>query len=445
MLIFVAVLLAVSSAAVVATVANTDTGAGPPQNGSMGITTGPDVTIYQLTDTENYGAVGGIRAYSVGTNSCNIGSEVVNWCDNSGGCGAGLTPAQHPVIAQNMYRLSEGRFEQLGLSWLKHGFLSTNTSNPGCVGNNGAGQPTTCQNPGNSSLLGVGCTDTYGAGLNGSWSWSGPRFEVDSTKGIFPFPASNGSTSSAIDQRIQVEQNDIDPVLNPDARFWVEGHYVVDNDALANNGLNNASYREVSVNASNFNLSFLGSTVRELSAIHAWQAADPSVEIVNVDFVSGAGAVVERFEAARSVTFDGGVYTTVIAIRNMNSDRAARRLLAQFGGSASISDGGFNDVDYHSGEPWAPTDWTISSDSDSIEWFTDTFGVDPNANALRWSTMYTFWFDSTADPTMATYSLDLFKPGSPSSVTIPFSGMSPVIFTDGFESGDLTSWSSSTP
>src|SRR5262245_9875310 len=95
---------------------------------------GPDVTVYQLTDISNYGAFNGVRGYAIGTTSCNVGSTPVNWCDNSGGC-SGLTSRQHPVIAQNLYRLKSGRFEQIGMSWLKHGFVSTNSSSGGgCQG-----------------------------------------------------------------------------------------------------------------------------------------------------------------------------------------------------------------------------------------------------------------------------------------------------------------------
>ena len=42
-----------------------------------GLTTGPDVTIINLPDISNWGASGGIRAYSVGTTSCNIGNAPV--------------------------------------------------------------------------------------------------------------------------------------------------------------------------------------------------------------------------------------------------------------------------------------------------------------------------------------------------------------------------------
>lgn len=126
---------------------------------------GPDVTVYSVSGFSNYGAVGGVRAYSLGTTSCNIGDRPVNWCDSPGGC-SGLQSNQHPVIAQSVYRLKEGRFEQIGMSWLKHGFLSTN-SNAGssCVG---PGSQQCTVPPRGGDELGIGCTDTYGSGLNGS-------------------------------------------------------------------------------------------------------------------------------------------------------------------------------------------------------------------------------------------------------------------------------------
>ena len=39
--------------------------------------------------------------FRMGTNSCNIGDQPLNWVDATN---------QHPVIAQNMYRLKTGRF-----------------------------------------------------------------------------------------------------------------------------------------------------------------------------------------------------------------------------------------------------------------------------------------------------------------------------------------------
>ena len=93
----------------------------PAQDPSCGNwSTGPDVIVGNLTDIGHYGAVGTVSAYSIGTDACNFGDTPLVWEEGNN---------QHPVIAQHMYRYEAGRFEQLGISWLKHGFgaLANNT------------------------------------------------------------------------------------------------------------------------------------------------------------------------------------------------------------------------------------------------------------------------------------------------------------------------------
>lgn len=415
--------------------------AGEANLGSMGITTGPDVTIIHLSGIQNYGATGSIRGYAVGTDSCNIGSEPVNWCDD-GGCVATVGGTEkHPVIAQNMYRLRDGRFEQIGMSWLKHGFLSTNSFDSDCVGNDGTNNETTCvQPPFGGDSLGVGCTDFYSAGLNGDQPL-GRRSEVNPTNGLFPFPPTGGGTSGNAGQRMQVEESDM---TGAGDRFWVEGHYISDNDAIGKNGLNNASYREVTVNTSSFNITESGPTVRELAAIHAWKAADSAVEIVNADIDS---AITERFHAARRVTeLGGGNFRYVYAVHNMNSDRAARSFSVDFSGGVNITNVGFHDVDHHSGEPFDTTDWAANVTANGVAWSTDTFGVNPDANALRWGTMFTFWFDADEAPDGLTHTLGLFKDGSPSQIDVPFTGGNTgSLFDDSFEAGNTTDWDDAQP
>ena len=236
---------------------------------------GPDVTVFNLPSARNWGSADGFQAYSVGTTSCNIGNEPLWWCDeNLSFCDNN----QHPVIGQNMYRLKEGRFEQIGMSWLKHGFLSLNLSDSEC------GQGFCVDPPQGGRQLGVGCNDPYGSTLNGSTPL-GPRSEVNAATGAYPFPHSVVSTSTVVDQRVKVALTDLDPALNEGALYWVEGQYIAPDDAIAENGLNNASYRAVTIDPSDFDLQFSGAspTVREQSAIFAWQATDPTVEMVNVD------------------------------------------------------------------------------------------------------------------------------------------------------------------
>jgi len=95
---------------------------------------GPDVVVFSFTDIGNYTAADGYCAYAVGTRSCNRGDVPLNWCDQGSGCAPGATSEDHPVIAQNLYRLKNGRFEQIGQSWLKHGFyaLSEGLCSPAC-------------------------------------------------------------------------------------------------------------------------------------------------------------------------------------------------------------------------------------------------------------------------------------------------------------------------
>ncbi len=385
------------------------------------LTAGPDVTVINLPDITNWGASGGIRAYSVGTTSCNIGDKPVAWCDVGTCVGGTLQSNDHPVIAQGLYRLKDGRFSQIGLSWLKHGWLSTNSNNTACAGIN------CIQPPGGGDQLGIGCTDTYGSGLNGgsgnpgtclggSNCRLGMRSEVNATSGDFPMPYTNIPHPSAIDQRIQVLETDVDPTLNAGSLYWFEGQYIAADDGFSGNAYNNTSYRKATVGASPFTFTFNGAvpTVREKTALHAWKAVDASVEITHSDFCS---APVERFEVGRKVTVvDGDTWHYEYAVRNMNSDHAARRFAVSFPAATPITNVGFKDVDHHSGEAFATTDWTPTTDSGTgtVSWETETFAANNNANALRFATTFNFWFDADAPPETAQHEVSLFKP-----VTLP--------------------------
>jgi len=79
-----------------------------------------------------------------------------------------------------------------------------------------------------------------------------------------------------------------------------------------------------------------------------------------------------------------------------------------------------------------------------VEWSTDDEVTDPDANALRWGTMFTFWFDADQPSAGAVHTLELFKSGLPAAVDIPFDGPT-AVFDDGFESGDTSAWSDTLP
>lgn len=403
---------------------------------SLAASSGADVTVHDLYGSQHWGSEGTTHAYSVGTIACSQGTEPVSWCDDvNDGCLPGSTVTDHPVIGQNLYRLKDGRFEQIGMSWLKHGFSAVAVSSPGC------GDGTCTQSFSERDHLEVGCTDAYSATRNG-FQPLGKRSSVNPTTGEHPERPSSGG--NGIDERLQVEQSDIEPGLNPGARYWVEGHYVAPDDAADGNAFNNTSYREVSFDAGTLELILIGSTQRQESAIRAWQSVDPDVEIVEVDLPNHFPA--ERFHAARRVSGSPGDWHYEYVIHNLNSDRGAGWFEIRFPGNANVSGAGFRDIDHHSGEIYDTSDWSIDIDFDqgSVRWSTATYAIDPDANALRWGTLYSFWFDSDQPLEGAIHTLGLFKPGTPmqvDEVTVPFPDAA-FVFSDGFEWGDLSEWSS---
>ncbi len=399
---------------------------------------GPDVTVFSFTDIQSYGSADGFAAYAVGTVSCNRGDMPLNWCDDFSGCAPGAGRADHPVIAQNLYRLKNGRFEQIGMSWLKHGFFSTNQPSGGCTSASGQ----SCQTPpAGNHQLGVGCTDAYSAGLNGGQPLH-RRSEVNATTGVFPFPGSVPPGPYAVyDERIKVATADVDPAQNAGATYYAEGHYVAADDAASGNALNNASYRRVTVGAGpTYGLTMTGAFFQQQPAISAWAAQAPTVLLVNVDIKDGT--IVERYQVARKVTdLGGGLWHYEYAVHNLNSDRAARAFTVEFPGAAGFTNVGFYGIAHHSGELYATDDWVTSSTAASLTWSTATFAVNSNAHALRWSTMFNFWFDADQPPSGSmVHSLDLFTPGDPPSVD--FAVADPLL-KDSFESGDTSLWISS--
>jgi hypothetical protein len=358
---------------------------------------GPDLIVSDLSDLYHWGAspLGTIHAYSVGTYACNIGDQPAVW---QGGTN------QHPVIGQNMFRLNAGRFEQIGQSWLKWAFVSENTS---FCGN--------CVDPGTGALLGVNCADPYQAVLNGYQAGLGPKSVVNPFTG--DFPANHDiPPSTTIGGRLQVLTSDL---LAAGASYFVEGQYVSPDDSAAGNLYNNTSYRQVYVQ-SDLSLTFVGpggpsTTVQQQPALAAWLEQDPTVFLDSTD-VQNDGRV---YLARRATTAGTGTWHYEIAIQNLNSDRAIGGVLVRLPPDASATSLGFHSVAYHSGEVYDGTPWVSAVTTSGVQWDTADYAINPNANALRWGTLYNFWFDADVPPPSATLAeLRLFKPGTPDTLEV---------------------------
>ena len=309
-------------------------------------------------------------------------------------------------MGQNIFRYKDGRYLQLGQGWLKHAFFALNFN--GLCDND-------CQPSGTGSALGPGCWDPYSASLNGQQSGMGAKFEVNASTGFHPWPyTGDGTTGNVLFKRIQIRNDDITPSMNPGARYFGEGQYVTPDDAAAGNQNNNATYREITVSSS-LNMTFTGQNRIGQPGIFGWQEVDPQVELVNID-VPGDG----RFWVAYRVTDNGdGTWRYEYAIQNLNSDRSADQFILPVSDSVNFTNVGFHDVEYHSGEPFDNEAWVNVQDSSSFGWESpQPFSRNPNTNALRWGTMYSFWFTADSAPEMADATLGLFKPGSAADQTV---------------------------
>jgi hypothetical protein len=378
-------------------------GSGPP---ACGNNTGPDVIVGDLIDVMNVPPLNGIDAIAIGTESCNIGTQVVNWIASTN---------DHPVIRQNLYRYKivdgAGRFEQVGMSWLKHGFASLQESL--CC---------TCQPGGDSAHLGVGCADPYTAGLNGQQSALGPNWEVNAHTGVFTYPPSNPAHGNdSIYRLCQVALSDLEVTgIGNTTRFFGEGQYVTKDDAAAGNQNNNASWREMSVTGSSldYSLSLIGSTNRGRSAIHAWAQIDSGVTLRDIQ-VPNDGLVVL---GTRATDLGTGTWRYEYAVYNMNADRDIGYVAVPITPGVTVTNIGFHDVSYHDGDGpgnvnFSGTDWPASQTAGVLTWACELQQQNASANAIRWGTLYNFRYDADAPPVQGPITLGLWKAGSPPSVS----------------------------
>ncbi len=317
--------LSVVSGALVATALSVS-GGSPGLAGGGGSdcssSSGADVIVGDLYDVTSYGSVGDIAAFSVGTYSCNIGTQPLEWISSNN---------RHPVISQNLYQIRDGVIRQLGQSWLKHGFfaLQNNLCCPSCSG-------------GSSDYLGVGCADPYSAGLNGSQSGLGPKFEVNPHTGYYPYPATDlNITGNSIYKRLQARHSD----LEQGGQFIVEAQYIAQDDAASGNQNNNNSWRPVGISGggANWTMSLQGETHREDPAIRAWKYYDDAVQLVDHQLQQDGMVIV----GCRVFENSNGTWTYEYAAQNLNSERAVRSFTVPFSPGASVYNVGFHDVDYH--------------------------------------------------------------------------------------------------
>ena len=397
-----------------------------PASRAAGTVLGPDVIVGDLSGLHQpSGTVNGTQVgLAVGTDSCNFGTVDLNW--------NALPSNDHPVIPQNIYRMSGGpnndeRFEQIGQSNVKHAFFanSQNLCNLGCNGVNG-------------NRLGSGCSDPYSATLNagpnlGSRAWINPftgSFPSGGSQGAYVANNHTGHTHEQASHRILTEIDDLAPSSNPGASYYAESQYITPHEyawcqtnPTQCNMYNNVSYRRYSVTSagSPFTFSPAAATERAKPALAAWAGS------TQIQFAPDPGNDGIGFIAYKVTNPSAGVWSYEYAVYNQNIDRAIRTFSVPIGSGASLSNIGFHAPPQHPG--WAfdgtngdggysNTPWTPTQDVVSLSWAAETLAQNSNANAIRWGTMYNFRFESNRPPQAVNATLGFFKTGAPINVSV---------------------------
>jgi hypothetical protein len=382
-----------------------------------GLNAGPDVITGDMYELIEFGPTGTQVGLAVSAEICNIGNVVVNFIV--------FPNTNHPIIPQNLYRMSGGssnddRFEQIGHSWVKHTFGAGNGDGCGfvCTG-------------GDFSHLGIGCLDAYTADQNADVDLLGSRALVNPFTGVFQSNANDHSehVHTNTSHKLLVERNDLNTLMNQGATYYAEVQYISSDEYAwcqthpgQCNMYNNASYRRYNVTGTaNFTFSGVGDTIRMTPAIQAWTGATIN-PIEPEPGVDGRG-----FVAYKVTNVSAGVWHYEYALYNQNLDRAIQSFSVPLGGLITVSNPGFHAPPNHPGFPndgtmggagFSNAAWSSNQTTSALTWSTETFAQNQNANAIRWGTLYNFRFDSNRPPQTTNATIGFFKTGTPVTVEI---------------------------
>ena len=325
---------------------------------------------------------------------------------------------QHPYLVWNLYRFNaDGSLDQIGRSGVKHAFLTLNTA---CS-----------DNPGDSHILGRGCSDVYSVSNNDATGALGPRSEIIPATNqwgrcgsIYDTNCDGVANSVANDvfaQRLVVRESQFSGAAQAGATYMFESWYLARDDI---NILNSMATTRATFTRNSTTWSVGGNDQYKLGpAIDRWvNPAAPPAGGASVMLSTPEGKVKV---AGKSTNLGGGRWRYDYAVMNLDFARAETsgaepnlRVISNLGlnsltipaGSATISDLSFGDGDLDS-----TNDWTASVGGRNVTW------TAPSGNALNWGTLFRFSFIANQGPARGAFALGIATPGT--SATLKGTGM----------------------
>jgi hypothetical protein len=351
----------------------------------------------------------------LGTSSALYAADIP-WYSKFTGNFAPYNNDQHPYLIWNLYRFNaDGTIDQIGRSGVKHAFLTLNTA---CL-----------DNPGDSHILGRGCSDVYSVSNNDSNSSMGPRSEIVPASNVWGRCGSiydtncdgvaNTSPNGNFDQRLVVRESQFSGAAQTGATYLFESWYLARGDI---NVLNSMGTLRATFTRSGTVWVVGGNDQYKLGpAIDRWVEPNSRGNNVSTADVNTAEGRVKL--AAKATDLGGGRWRYDYAVMNLDFSRATTtgaepnlRVLSNHGfnaftipvGSATLTDLVFSDGDLD-----ATNDWTPAISNGAITWTSGN-----NANPLNWGTMFRFSFITDKGPgaSQIAVSLNVAAGGSPQAV-----------------------------
>lgn len=337
--------------------------------------TGPaDVYVGNMSESLQGSRSGDLVSVLTDSPICNAGESPIDWY----GAPIGIAP----MFVFNMYRLKDGRLEQIGASWAKH---SQGTSQEDWCGFGCAALPTI-------QRLGPGCSDTYNSNINGRQLTYAPRSEVNAWNGAFTYATSmlaNPVNPSTETERLcEVRDQDLDPALNSGATYFLECYAVAHDDS---NHMNSLSHRKVAI------------TGGSPGATWSFELQGPAINGPIMQSYTGATAVQipalpiddgRCFVACKTSEVSAGVYRFEYAVYNHDKHRGIRQFSVPVGSSTTIANVGFS-APPRSGDPGTSDAWEHGRSGAMLVWEAPAYEPTLSSNPIGWGMTYNFWFEAT--------------------------------------------------
>ncbi len=364
-----------------------------------------DVALVGIGSVGQWARGNGLVAISPSATLRNVGTANVPWYSKFSGTFPPYGNDQHPYLIWGIYRIKDGRFEQIGVSGVKHAFLTTNTGcDPGaCTGSGAPG--------GSGHILGLGCQDTYSQGNNNSTGALSFRSEIQSALGLWNHTGSHfdqdgngiqdhsGAGETFLDHGANVLESDLQTAASS---YYLDAWYVVRDDI---NIFNTMGWRQITPAFNGSIWTFATPTLLVNGpAVNAWVSETaPPAGSMNAVLTQPDGHL---RVVVKTTDLGGGQTRYEYAVVNHDFDRQVGSFFVPTLGTA-VTDLYFHDVDRNAG-----TDWTATQNANGITW------TKVGADGLDWGTTFNFGFTAPTAPVAAYAMLGAVEAGDPAHLSI---------------------------